>query len=318
MLQIFYQHARSREAKLQVALAEIPYLKNRLMIDHEYERGNKHSSSRMGEQYYDTQKFILKRLEAGIKRRIGEIKKQRVKLRSSRKESEICTVAVIGYTNCGKTSLIKALTGDKDLVPRDQLFATLDVTCHGTKLPGSNLETVFIDTVGFISDIPTPLIASFSATLEDALDADLLLHLVDFSHPDHPHQIGQVLATLAKLKIKQSDKRLITVANKIDLVQQDKWREISEQGYLPVSSVKSYGLEFLVKRIEKRLIEVSEMMELKMRVVPGSEEWEWLRDHSAVGRIEHDTQTDTNYNLVNIIISQSNFAKFKSRFLHHQ
>merc|ERR1719342_295407 len=192
VLQIFYQHTRSREARLQVALAEIPYLKNRLMIDHEYERGNKHSGSRLGEQYYDTQKFILKKLEGGIRRRIDQIKDQRQKLRTSRKDSEIATVAVIGYTNCGKTSLIKSLTGDTKMQPRNQLFATLDVTCHGTRLPGSNLNTVFIDTVGFISDIPTPLIASFSATLEDALDADLLVHMADFSNPDVSHQIGQV------------------------------------------------------------------------------------------------------------------------------
>ena len=170
------------------------------MIEHEYERGNKHNASRLGEQYYDNQKFILRKLEGGIKRKIDQLKNQRTKLRSNRKDSDISTVAVIGYTNCGKTSLIKAITGDSNMEPRNQLFATLDVTCHGTKLPGSNLDTVFIDTVGFISDIPTPLIASFSATLEDALDADLILHVADFSHPDHEHQRRQVLDTLKKLE----------------------------------------------------------------------------------------------------------------------
>ena len=101
------------------------------------------------------------------------MREQRQRLRTGRKQSDLPTVAVLGYTNCGKTSLIKAVTGDKTMEARDQLFATLDVTCHGTRLPRSNLDTVFIDTVGFISDIPTALIA----TLEDALDADLLLHV---------------------------------------------------------------------------------------------------------------------------------------------
>ena len=82
VLQIFYQHARSREARLQVALAEIPYLKNRLMIEHEYERGNKHSGSRLGEQYYDTQRFVLKRLEGKIRKRIGGMREQRQRLRT--------------------------------------------------------------------------------------------------------------------------------------------------------------------------------------------------------------------------------------------
>ena len=98
------------------------------MIEHEYERGNKHSSSRLGERYYDNQKFILRKLEGGIKRKIDQLKNQRTKLRSNRKDSDISTVAVIGYTNCGKTSLIKAITGDSNMEPRNQLFATAE--CH--------------------------------------------------------------------------------------------------------------------------------------------------------------------------------------------
>ena len=212
-----------------MALAEIPYLKNRLMIEHEYERGNKHSGSRLGEQYYDTQRFVLKQLEGRIKKRIGQIRDQRQKLRTGRRQSDLPSVAVLGYTNCGKTSLIKSVTGDVEMEARDQLFATLDVTCHGTRLPGSNLDTIFIDTVGFISDIPTALIASFSATLEDALDADLLVHVADFSNPDVSHQIGQVEATLARLKVK-TEGRLLRVGNKIDKIPSGQWRDIMARG----------------------------------------------------------------------------------------
>ena len=256
------------------------------MIEHEYERGNKHSGSRLGEQFYETQKFILKKLETGIKKKISQIKAQRSKLRASRRESEMCTVAVIGYTNCGKTSLIKALTGDGSMEPRNQLFATLDVTCHGTKLPGSNLQTVFIDTVGFISDIPTPLIASFSATLEDALDADLLLHVADFSHPDCRHQINQVHSTLNKLQsnLSKSDK-ILQVANKIDLIEAGEWKEIKGEGYLPISATQNYGLDYLSERIERQLLCTSDKVRLRMRLRPGSEEWEWLRRHSSIGQV---------------------------------
>ena len=313
VLQIFYQHARSREARLQVALAEIPYLKNRLMIDHEYERGNKHSGSRLGEQYYDTQKFILKKLEASIRKKISQIKTQRHKLRSTRKDSEIATVAVIGYTNCGKTSLIKSLTGDTSMQPKNQLFATLDVTCHGTKLPGSNLNIVFIDTVGFISDIPTALIASFSATLEDALHADLLLHVVDFSHPDHQHQIKQVELTLNKLNIdKIKSKSMVQVGNKIDLIATEKWKEILEKDYLPISATEGYGLNHLADKVEKQIIQVTERVKLKMRLRPGSEEWEWLRQNSSFGNIDIDKD---NYNIVHVVITQSKLEKFKAKFV---
>ena len=284
------------------------------MIEHEYERGNKHNASRLGEQYYDNQKFILRKLEGGIKRKIDQLKNQRTKLRSNRKDSDISTVAVIGYTNCGKTSLIKAITGDSNMEPRNQLFATLDVTCHGTKLPGSNLDTVFIDTVGFISDIPTPLIASFSATLEDALDADLILHVADFSHPDHEHQRRQVLDTLKKLKVKETDnKKILSVGNKIDLIPSERWREVMAQGYLPISAVRGFGLEHLLEKIEKQLIISTDRVKLRMRLRPGSEEWEWLRQNSSFGDLEVDG--DTNYNIVTVVISKHILEKFKAKYL---
>ena len=296
-----------------MALAEIPYLKNRLMIEHEYERGNKHSGARLGEQHYDIQKFILRKVEGSIKKKIDQIKDQRQKLRSSRRDSDISTVAVIGYTNCGKTSLINCLTGDSKMEPRNKLFATLDVTCHGTKLPGSNMDTVFIDTVGFISDIPTPLIASFSATLEDALSADLILHVADFSHPDHEHQRRQVLETLKKFKVKIADNKMLSVGNKIDLIPSEKWPKVMSQGYLPISAVRGFGLEHLVNKIEQQLIISTDRVQLRMRLRPGSEEWDWLRKNSSFGSSEIDG--DTNYNIVNVVISKHLLDKFKAKFL---
>ena len=315
VLQIFYQHARSREARLQVALAEIPYLKNRLMIEQEYERGNKHSGSRLGEQYYDTQRFVLKQLEGKIRARIGGMREQRQRLRRSRKQSDLPTVAVLGYTNCGKTSLIKAITEDDNMEAKDQLFATLDVTCHGTRLPRSNLDTVFIDTVGFISDIPTALIASFSATLEDALDADLLLHVADFSNPDVRHQISQVEGTLARLKVEVGS-RLVCVGNKIDKIPTNQWRPIMERGFLPVSATQGHGLNHLLGRLEERLISVTDRLELRLRLRPGGEEWEWLRQHSDLGEVEQggeEEEGDTN--IVHVVISRAKMERFKRLFV---
>jgi len=315
VLQIFFQHAKSSDSKLQVALAEIPYLKNRLMVEHEEEMGKKHSGERLGEKYFDKQKFVLRKLEGGIKKKIENLRGQRLKLRSQRKQSEIVTVAVIGYTNCGKTSLIKAITGASSMQPKDQLFATLDVTCHGTKLPVSNMEVVFVDTVGFISDIPTPLIASFSSTLEDALNADMLLHVVDYSNPDWVHQKAQVLATLKRLKVPvEALNSMITVGNKIDKLHTDKWSQVKENGALPISATIGYGLDYLVGRIEDTLINATDRMRVVLKVKSGGDEWEWLRKNSCVGKVEVCDE-DNNYNLVTVVISRVGMEKFKSLFV---
>ena len=164
ILQIFQKHAQTKEAKLQVKLAEIPYLKARLYSDLDLENESKHSKQRKGREWFDRQRLALNKREKNIKSDIEKIKSQRALLRSNRIRNKIPSVAVIGYTNAGKTSLIKAITRTEKLEPRDELFATLDVTSHPAVLP-SQLESVMLDTVGFISDIPTDLIASFNATL---------------------------------------------------------------------------------------------------------------------------------------------------------
>jgi len=315
VLQIFFQHAQSRESKLQVALAEIPYLKNRLMVEHEYERGNKHSGDALGEQFFQKKRFVLKQLEGGIRKRIEQLRGQRQKLRSQRKNREIPTVAVLGYTNCGKTSLIKAITGNVKMQPKDQLFATLDVTCHGIKLPTSNMEAVFIDTVGFISDIPTPLIASFSSTLEDALYADQLLHVVDYSNPDWEHQMSQVLGTLRRLKVPaEAIQKMVTVGNKIDKLPHRQWVAIKENGSLPISATKGYGLEHLVGILEEKLITGTGRLKVVMKVRPGGEEWEWLFRNSSVGKVEV-MEEDNNFNLVTVVITAVQMEKFKALFV---
>jgi len=200
ILQIFQKHAQTREAKLQVRLAEIPYLKARLFSDLDLENESKHSKQRRGREWFDKQRLALNKREKSIKSDLDKVKNQRALLRSSRVRNKIPSVAVIGYTNAGKTSLIKAITGTEKLEPKDELFATLDVTSHPTVLP-SQLESVMLDTVGFISDIPTSLIASFNATLEDAALADLLIHVRDVSNPDHLSQNKHVLQTLHDLEI---------------------------------------------------------------------------------------------------------------------
>ena len=319
VLQIFFQHARSKEARLQVALAELPYLRNRLSVQYEIERNSKSTGGNLGEQHFERQRFILKKIEKNIKKKIMAVKVQRDKLREGRRRNEVPTVAVIGYTNCGKTSLIKALTHSASLQPRDKLFATLDVTCHRALLSGSNLEVVFIDTVGFISDIPTPLIASFSSTLEDALHADLLIHVRDFSNPDHLHQASQVEATLRRLAVPQEAMaNMLTVGNKIDLLPPAEWRAVRDEGgALPVSATENLGLDHLVSLLCPALRSCCSLVTVTMRVRPGSEEWDWLRRHGTVGSSEVCGRDD-NFSLLHLHLSQANMDRFRARFVSRQ
>ena len=245
------------------------------------ERNTKSSGGNLGEQYFEKHRFVLKKLETALKKKILNLRSQREKLRESRKKTGVPTVAVIGYTNCGKTSLIKALTQQAELEPRNALFATLDVTCHRTTIPPSNIDVssgkgyvplinscinqvVFIDTVGFISDIPTPLVASFSSTLEDALQADLLLHVRDLSHPDTLYQNSQVLSTLRRLGAsKESLDSMVTVGNKVDLVTEE---QLAASPCLPVSATLGFGLDHLARHeLTPKLFSACHLKELTAR-----------------------------------------------------
>ncbi|PSN40424.1 hypothetical protein C0J52_09261 [Blattella germanica] len=174
VIQIFREHAISREAKLQVALAEILYLRKRIRAlsegKSEHQGAGLAAVGGAGETSLEMRKRILNDRESKIKNKIDKLRNHRILLRNRRKKLEYPVVAVVGYTNAGKTSLIKALTGENTMNPQDQLFATLDVTTHAGFLP-CQLKVLFVDTVGFISDIPTNLIESFMATLEDAMQA---------------------------------------------------------------------------------------------------------------------------------------------------
>lgn len=164
VIQILRLHATSAEAKLQVAMAEIPYIWTQV------KDASVSTNRRQGYALSDLQKEILRTRESKLKSELMKVRSHRKLLRNKRKQKDYPTVAVVGYTNAGKTSLIKALTDEQTIQPRDQLFATLDVTAHAGVLP-CNLEVIFMDTVGFMSDIPTGLIECFVATLEDAMMA---------------------------------------------------------------------------------------------------------------------------------------------------
>ena len=160
VIHIFRMHAKSPEAKLQVALAEIPYIWKKMIENNVVGKIN----------LQESRKRLLQGREGKLKKALQKLQERRLIVRQKRKFHGIPSVAIVGYTNCGKTSLIKVLTGDSSLIPRNQLFATLDTTAHEGLLP-SRMKIVYMDTIGFIQNVPEGLLAPFRATLQDAMDA---------------------------------------------------------------------------------------------------------------------------------------------------
>ncbi|XP_006876322.1 PREDICTED: putative GTP-binding protein 6 [Chrysochloris asiatica] len=232
VLHIFRCNARTKEARLQVALAEIPLLRSNLKntVTHlDRQGGGSRYIMGSGETFLQVQQRLLKEKEVKIKRALERLRRKRSVLRRERQRREFPVIAVVGYTNCGKTTLIKVLTGDVAAQPRDQLFATLDVTAHAGFLP-SRMTVLYVDTIGFLSQLPHELIASFAATLEDVAHADLILHVRDVSHPETELQKASVLSALRGLRLPTPLlDSVLEVHNKVDLVHGWLYRESTVQ-----------------------------------------------------------------------------------------
>jgi len=215
ILEIFSRHARTREAKTQVELAKLQYVLPRLahLWNHfERQRGGGVGNKGMGEKQIEVDRRLVKKRIQILRGRLKEIEKERVVQRSSREN--LMKVALVGYTNAGKSTLLNALTRSKVLA-EDKLFATLDSTVRALN-PDSHPPVVAIDTVGFISRIPTDLIASFRSTLEEIREADLILHVVDASSSRAREQYETTCSVLKDLEC--DGKETLVVLNKADLL----------------------------------------------------------------------------------------------------
>ncbi|KAM4797200.1 putative GTP-binding protein 6 isoform 2-T2 [Rhinophrynus dorsalis] len=267
VLNIFRYNARTREAKLQIALAELPLLRSSLkneMAHMDQQGGGSRYIMGSGETFMEVQQRLLKERELKIKNALVKLKKKRNLLRTQRRRREFPIISVLGYTNCGKTTLIKALTGDEGLQPRDQLFATLDVTAHAGLLP-CRMPVIYVDTIGFLSQLPHNLIESFSATLEDMVHSDLLIHVRDISHPETVNQKTSVLSVLKNLNVPlQLLDTMIEVHNKVDLVE---IRENADTAAVPVSALLGYGLEELKQQVESAVMKSTGRSMLTIKLV---------------------------------------------------
>jgi GTP-binding protein HflX len=216
IIEIFSRHARTKESKTQVALARLQYLLPRLThfwTHFERQRGGSPGSRGMGEKQIEVDRRLVKNRITVLRERLDSIEKERTVQRAGRKE--ILKVALVGYTNAGKSTLLNALT-QSEVRAEDKLFATLDSSVRALD-PNSHPPIVAIDTVGFISRLPHSLVASFRSTLEELQQADLLVHVVDASHPQAREQFEVTEGVLKELNV--DEKPRITVLNKMDQIQ---------------------------------------------------------------------------------------------------
>ncbi|GAB2723927.1 GTPase HflX [Paenibacillus thermoaerophilus] len=252
ILDIFAQRAKTREGILQVELAQLSYLLPRLS-------GHGKNLSRLGggigtrgpgETKLETDRRHIRRRISELKEQLAEVTRHRKLHRERRKKTGVFQVALVGYTNAGKSTLLNRLT-EADVLAENKLFATLDPTSRQLKLPGGK-EVILTDTVGFIQNLPHDLVAAFRATLEEVNEADLILHVVDSSSPVrdlHRKVVDQVLEELGA-----QDKERITVFNKVDLLPEAE-REllVSEGRWLRVSAMRDEDLEAIKTAIEQQL-----------------------------------------------------------------
>jgi GTP-binding protein HflX len=272
ILDIFAQRAKSHEGKLEVELAQLKHIASRLVRgwSHlERQRGGGIGNRGPGETQLETDRRLLGQRVKVLTQRLGKLKLQRETGRGARVAIPIPSVALVGYTNAGKSTLFRSLTGENAYIA-DQLFATLDPTVRRLALPGGT-QVVVADTVGFIRDLPHDLIAAFQSTLTEAREATLLLHVVDASDPrreEHMAQVDQVLEQIGAGAIP-----VIQVFNKIDRLEIQPRLDRDEAGLSEavwISAAQGVGLDLLGRAVAERLSRSVHRSRLRLPLTAGA------------------------------------------------
>lgn len=296
ILDIFAQHAQTREGALQVELAQYEYRLPRLTRAWTHlarQAGGRAGGATggvgvrgPGETQLETDRRVIRRRITQLRKELEEVRAHRSRYRARRRREGIPVVSIVGYTNAGKSTLLNALT-DAGVLVEDKLFATLDPTTRRVRLPSGRI-VLFTDTVGFIQKLPTHLVAAFRATLEEVTESDLLLHVLDVTHPQARRQAEAVLETLEA--IGAAGKPMVTALNKVDRLT-DRTQALRLAADLPnpvfISALRGEGLDLLLERVEDLLSQGLVPVET---VIPYNR-WDLMRIVREQGFVEREMPT---------------------------
>ncbi len=317
ILEIFGERALTAEGRLQVELAALNYQRSRLVRSWthlERQRGGFGFTGGPGESQLELDRRIIDDRILKITKELDQIKRTRGLHRKARRDVPYPVIALVGYTNAGKSTLFNVLTKAKVLA-KDMLFATLDPTMRQVRLP-SGRDVILSDTVGFISNLPTQLVMAFRATLEEVCSADLILHVRDCAHPNTKQQAVEVEKVLKELDLEEAldDGRVINVYNKADLLADDA-REVlinslrHSSNAVLLSAVRGEGIDELCRLIDQQLNRRKMTLELDLPLDRG-EALAWLYRQGAIAyREDHEESIH-----LQLQISPEDYARFKNRF----
>lgn len=314
ILEIFGERAQTREGALQVELAHLTYQRSRLVRSWthlERQRGGAGFLGGPGETQIELDRRIIDDKIVRIKKELEKVRQTRGIQRSARRKVPYPVAALVGYTNAGKSTLFNYLSGSS-VMAADMLFATLDPTMRKISLNGGR-EVILSDTVGFISDLPHELVMAFRATLEEVLNADIILHIRDVSNPDSQAQCADVLDVLSHLglkEIKNAD-NYIEVFNKADLLPPEdlsRWQAKTQNSSNMVltSAISGEGCNRLLELIRQKLTLGQKKCRITLPAADGQLQ-AWLHQNSDVQKLENSEQS----NIYTVCISPENLARFE-------
>jgi GTP-binding protein HflX len=314
ILEIFGERAATAEGQLQVELAHLEYQAGRLVRSWthlERQRGGFGFLGGPGETQIEADRRMIRDRMAKIRRELDQVKRTRSLHRDRRQRAPWPVIALVGYTNAGKSTLFNHLTGE-DVFAENLLFATLDPTMRDIRLPGFD-KVILSDTVGFVSDLPTELIAAFRATLEEVQSADLIVHVRNMAHPDHEAQredVEEVLATLGMAE--EGAPPRIEAWNKVDLLWTEEHDRLFEEArrredVVPISAISGEGLDDLRECMSARLRHGEEVHQIRIPATDGGK-IAWLHSRGEVleQKLDHDELQ------LSVRLSPDNWARFQA------